>query len=87
MTQEVCLAIRPERIKLSNSVDNGMVGIKVNIKERIYNGSVIKTVVVTKNGREFVVSEPISDVYTPHNSDDKRYLFATWNPKHAVVMQ
>ncbi len=85
MTQEVCLAIRPERIKLSNNVDNGMVGIRVSVKERIYNGSVIKTVVVTQNGREFVVSEPISDVYSLDNHNEN-YVFATWNPKYAVVM-
>lgn len=86
MAQEICLAIRPERIKLSNNVDIGMVGIKVNVKERIYNGSVIKTVVVTKNGMEFVVSEPISDVYSL-DAHNKPYVFATWNPKHAVVVQ
>ena len=63
-----------------------MVGIKVSVKERIYNGSVIKTVVVTKNGMEFVVSEPISDVYSL-DADNKPYVFATWNPKHAVVVQ
>ena len=63
-----------------------MAGVKVNIKERIYNGAVIKTVVVTKNGMEFVVSEPISDVYSLDN-DMKPSLFATWNPKHAVVVQ
>ncbi len=85
MTQEVCLAIRPERIKLSNNVDNGMVGIRVSVKQRIYNGSVIKTVVVTQNGREFVVSEPISDVYSLDNHNEN-YVFATWNPKYAVVM-
>ncbi|GAA0122562.1 ABC transporter ATP-binding protein [uncultured Clostridium sp.] len=86
MAQEICLAVRPERIKLSNNVDSGMVGIKVSVKERIYNGSVIKTVVVTKNGMEFVVSEPISDVYSL-DADNKPYVFATWNPKHAVVVQ
>ena len=86
MAQEICLAVRPERIKLSNNVDSGMVGIKVSVKERIYNGSVIKTVVVTKNGKEFVVSEPISDVYYL-DADNKPYVFATWNPKHAVVVQ
>ena len=86
MAQEICLAVRPERIKLSNNVDSGMVGIKVSVKERIYNGSVIKTVVVTKNGMEFVVSEPISDVYSL-DADNKPYVFATWNPKHGVVVQ
>lgn len=86
LTEEICLAVRPERIKLSNNIDDGMAGVKVNIKERIYNGAVIKTVVVTKNGMEFVVSEPISDVYSLDN-DMKPSLFATWNPKHAVVVQ
>ena len=63
-----------------------MVGIKVSVKERIYNGSVIKTVVVTQNGKEFVVSEPIGEVYSLDEHKNP-YLFATWNPKHAVVVQ
>jgi spermidine/putrescine transport system ATP-binding protein len=46
---------------------------------------VIKTVVVIQNGREFVVSEPISDVYSLDNHNEN-YVFATWNPKYAVVM-
>ncbi|WP_244991586.1 ABC transporter ATP-binding protein [Clostridium senegalense] len=86
ITEEICLAIRPERIKLSNNIDNGMVGIKVKVKERIYNGSVIKTVVTTENGTEFIVAEPISQVYSLEEQN-KPHIFAIWNPKHAVVVQ
>ncbi|MGL4730687.1 MAG: ABC transporter ATP-binding protein [Clostridium sp.] len=86
LTEEVCLAVRPERIKLSDNVKNGMVGIQVNVKERIYNGSVIKTVVETNSGKEFVVAEPITDVYSL-DGEEKTNIFATWNPKHAVVVQ
>lgn len=85
ITEQICVAIRPERIKLSNSLTQGMAGIKVSIKDRIYNGSVIKTVVITKNGTEFMVSEPIGDVYSLENNENS--LFATWNPKHAMVVK
>nr|WP_139906491.1 ABC transporter ATP-binding protein [Clostridium thermarum] len=80
----ICFAIRPERLKLKAAPEVNDSYLKAKYKERIYIGSVIRTIVTLKNGKDVIVSEPAGDVYSIANSESD--LFVTWNPENAVVI-
>lgn len=81
---DVYLAVRPEKLKLKDRVENGLAWLKVNLKERIYTGSSMKTIVTAEDGKEIVVNEPVSEIYD-FNLGSTAYV--TWNPECAVVLK
>jgi spermidine/putrescine transport system ATP-binding protein len=80
----ICFAIRPERLKLKTAPGTSDSYLKAKYKERIYIGSVIRTIVTLNNGKDIIVSEPAGDVYSITNGESE--LFVTWNPENAVVI-
>jgi spermidine/putrescine transport system ATP-binding protein len=81
----VCFAIRPERLKLKTIPDTGDSSLKVKLKERIYVGSILKTVVTLSNGKEVTVNETAGSTYDFLGEVPE--AFVTWNPKNAVVIR
>lgn len=81
----VCIAVRPERLKIKETPENGDEYIKANLKERIYVGSALRTVVTTSNGMEIMVNEKPGDVFDFNNK--RQEVFVTWSPNSAVVMK
>lgn len=81
----VNLAIRPERINLKHSVEAGKAVIEGYVAERVYVGSLIKTIVVLKNGKNIIVNEPAGEVLEVKMNLDPVWI--TWQPEHAVVMK
>lgn len=81
----ILVTIRPERMKLSYSKDKGKNVLLGSIKERIYIGSVQKTVVTLKNGKEIVVNEPAG--YILDIKDDRKNIFVSWEYEHVVVIK
>lgn len=81
---EVYLAIRPEKIKLKDRLEQGLASLSVKLKERIYTGSSMKTIVIADDGKEIVVNEPAGEAFNFNFGDS---AFATWNPECAVVLK
>lgn len=81
----ILITIRPERMKLSYSKHKAKNVLLGSIKERIYIGSVQKTVVILKNGKEIVVNEPTG--YILDIKDDRKDIFVSWEYEHAVVIK
>lgn len=84
-SDKVCLAIRPENIKIKLQPENNDQYIKGRFKERIYVGSVIRTVMETPSGEEITISELPSEKFDITNESLEFYL--TWNHKNAVVVK
>lgn len=82
--ETVYLAIRPERIQFKRPAEEGKPVLKGRFKEQIYVGSLVKTVVVLKNGKEVSVNNPAYSVYSLPEGDD---VWISWDPEHAVVMK
>ena len=80
-----CVAIRPERIKFSQVLKEGTPYLSAKFKERIYTGSVIRTIVTLSNGKEIVISENAGETYD--FSSQRQEVFITWNFENAVVMK
>lgn len=79
------VSVRPERIKIKYQPEEGDVWLQCKLKERIYVGANMKTVMVLKNGKEIVVNEPIGQNFT--FKEESEELFVTWNPTHTVVIK
>jgi spermidine/putrescine transport system ATP-binding protein len=82
--EAICFAVRPERLKLKTNPENGDSWLKVKLKERIYVGSILKTVVTLQGGKEVTVNEPAGETYNFNKSSEEAFI--TWNPKNAVVI-
>lgn len=82
--QDVCVALRPERIKLKASPDEGDVYLKGKLKDRIYTGIAYKTIVELNNGKEMTVNEPVNEKFNLDKNDN--YVFLTWKIEESVVM-
>jgi len=81
---EVYLAIRPEKLELMDKAVPGLASLKVNLKERIYTGSSMKTIVTSEDGKEILINEPAGNLYkfiTGNNA------YVAWNPDCAVVLK
>ncbi|MDV3429108.1 MAG: ABC transporter ATP-binding protein [Bacillota bacterium] len=81
---EVYLAIRPEKLELMDKAENGQASLKVSLKERIYTGSSMKTIVTSEDGKEILINEPAGKIYkfiTGNNA------YVAWNPDCAVVLK
>lgn len=82
--EEVYVAMRPERLRLIKNKESKDSEIKVNVKERIYMGSVLKTIVTAENGEEIVVSEPVGEAY---DFSKFKEAYMAWNADSAVVLK
>lgn len=81
----VCIAVRPERLRIKHTPENGDEYIKAKLKERIYAGSAMRTVVTTADGKDVVVDEKPGEIF---DFESKRQeVFVTWSPNSAVVMK
>ncbi|GBF31862.1 putrescine transport ATP-binding protein PotA [Desulfocucumis palustris] len=83
--ETVWLAIRPERIKISFWPEEGKAAVRGRFKERIYVGSVLKTVLKLDNGMEMTVSEQALQPFIFDPDSDQ--VFVNWEPEDAVVMR
>lgn len=83
--ETVWMAVRPERIKLNLWPEEGKAALKGRHKERIYVGSVLKTVVVLENGKEITISEQAKQSFLLDPDNDQ--VFLNWEPEDAVVMK
>lgn len=82
---EVYISVRPERLKLVDKCESGLPSLKVRLKERIYKGSILKTIVTTSDKKEVTVCEPVDMAYDFENTGNIAY--ATWNPECVVVLR
>lgn len=82
---DVLIAIRPERMKFSYYKEIGKNSIDCSIKERVYVGSVQKTIAVLRNGREVTVNEPAG--YVIDLRDKNQGIFLCWEYEHGVVIK
>lgn len=83
--EKFIVSIRPERIKIKYTPEEGDVWLPCRLKERIYNGAVIKNVAILNNGKEILINEPIAQSFTFNNHDDE--VFATWSANKTVVIK
>jgi len=83
--EKIFVAIRPERVKIKKNPEEGDVYLKARLKERIYTGASLRTVVNISDGSEITVTEPVSDNFD--FSDDAQNVFVTWNSKNSVIMK
>ena len=82
----VCLAVRPERIRCGHAPQEDGPAWRGRLKERIYAGSVLKTIVSLPGDREVVVNEMAGQAAAALLQEDKE-IFLSWDPEHAVVMK
>jgi spermidine/putrescine transport system ATP-binding protein len=79
------VSVRPERIKIKTEPEDGDVWLQCKLKERIYVGSSVKTVMLLKNGKEIIVNEPIGQSF--NFQDNIEDYFVTWKSVHTVVIK
>lgn len=79
------VSVRPERIKIKESAEEGDVWLACKFKEKIYIGSNIKVVMLLKNGKEIIVNEPIGQNFI--FSEEIKDYFVTWKPNHTIVIK
>ena len=80
----VYVAVRPEKMKLNFSTEKGKNKIKAIIKEKIYAGSVNKTIASLSNGNEVIINELMGS--TINSNDLNRSVFAQWEYEDGVVI-
>lgn len=83
--EAVCFAVRPERLKLKASPESGDSWIKARLKESIYIGSALRTILTLSTGKSITVNEPAGENYVFSSGNPE--IFITWNPKNAVVIK
>lgn len=79
------VSVRPERIKIKVTPEEGDVWLQCKLKEKIYIGSNIKIVMLLKNGKEIIVNEPIGQNF--EFLDENEIYFVTWKPDHTIVIK
>ncbi|PJI06900.1 MULTISPECIES: ABC transporter ATP-binding protein [Clostridium] len=80
----VYVAVRPERMKLSYDKNQSDNIVKGKIKERVFVGSINRTIVVLNSGKEIIVNEPAADTLKLENG--KENVFVYWKSKDGVVI-
>lgn len=83
--ETVFMSIRPEKIKIRYWVEEGKVVLRCFLKERIYAGSLLKTILMLPGGQEVIVNEPTLDSFM--FEDEKSPVYLNWEPEDAVVMK
>ena len=82
---EACsLSVRPERIRLTSSPDDGESWLRCTVRERIYSGSLVRTIATTVAGKDILVDESLEQ---RSRSTDGGEIFAAWKPEHAVPIR
>ena len=82
---EACsLSVRPERIRLTSSPDDGESWLRCTVRERIYSGSLVRTIATTVAGKDILVDESLEQ---RNRSTDGGEIFAAWKPEHAVPIR
>nr|WP_246582986.1 ABC transporter ATP-binding protein [Clostridium simiarum] len=81
----VCIAVRPERLKIKEKPDRGDEWLRGTLKERIYIGAALRTVIELNNGREIVINEFAGEKFNFKNQKDQ--VFVTWKTDNAVVVR
>lgn len=79
----VYLAIRPEKTRFTYTGEHTGVSLQGWFKERIYAGSIIKTIFTLPNNQEVMVNESAGNP-TPLQED--KVAFLTWDPEQAVII-
>lgn len=64
--------------------ESGLASLRVNLKERIYTGSSMKTIVTSALGKEILINEPAGEMY---NFNTGNYAYVAWKPDSAVVLR
>ncbi|SKA72922.1 spermidine/putrescine transport system ATP-binding protein [Clostridium sp. USBA 49] len=85
MGQDICVALRPERIKIKSVPEEDDVYLKGKLKDRIYTGISYKTIIELSNGKEIIVNEPISEKNNLIKNNN--LVFLTWKLEESVVME
>lgn len=80
----IVFAVRPERMKVSYEKVASRNTLKGKFKERIFVGSINKTVVLLSNGREVVINEPAVDTLGINEDIDDLYVY--WDQQDGVVI-
>ncbi|WP_278326920.1 ABC transporter ATP-binding protein [Clostridium acidisoli] len=83
--EPIAFAIRPERINVSYEEVDGINVLKGKFKERIFVGSINKTVITLESGREVIVNEPAAS--TLPLEMDKEYMHIYWQMQDGVVIK
>lgn len=78
----VYLAVRPERIRISDQPQNHPVELKGKFVERVYVGSVTKTIISIED-KSVVISEYDEMISMTPGQD----VYISWQPEKAVVMK
>ncbi|CUH96259.1 Spermidine/putrescine import ATP-binding protein PotA [Propionispora sp. 2/2-37] len=79
--EKICLSVRPERIQLTGQPTEVGFAFRARLKERIFVGTALKTVVILDTGKEVVVSEP---AHTPIEAGE---MYVSWPVQAAVVIK
>jgi spermidine/putrescine transport system ATP-binding protein len=88
MGDKFMVSVRPERIVIKNEPDDTDVYLQCRFKEKIYVGSNVKIVMVLKNGKEIVVSQPVNQSIEAFGTlDAGADYFVTWKPNHTIVIK
>jgi len=88
MGDKFMVSVRPERIVIKNEPDDTDVYLQCRFKEKIYVGSNVKIVMVLKNGKEIVVSQPVNQSIESFGTlDAGADYFVTWKPNHTIVIK
>lgn len=80
----VSFAIRPEKLKIKATPDNGDCFLKASYKERTYVGSSLHTILTLQDGKEVIVNEPSGEGY---NFASTNSAYITWHTDNAVVIE
>lgn len=79
--QHVFLCIRPEYIKASRKPVSGF-GLEAVVSQNICTGNLIKTIAVTKSGKELLISRLAdTEIFSP-----QEVIYPYWDPTNAVLM-
>lgn len=80
----IFITIRPERMKLSHSKVELKNILKGVVKERIFVGSINKTIIKLSNEKEVIINEPAIDTLKFQGEGDEVYI--SWEYEDGVVI-
>jgi spermidine/putrescine transport system ATP-binding protein len=81
---KIYITIRPERMKLSYNKEKEKNTLEGKVKERIFVGSINKTVVILSNGKEVIVNEPAVNTLKLNGYDEE--VCINWEFEDGVVI-
>ena len=77
----IYVLVRPEKIQMSEKQIEGF-SIVGTVKEHIYVGSIIKTIVILPTGKEIKINKLTGDALVPINT----HVYIHWKPEDSVVI-